>query len=324
MRGRVLLGLLGGVVACDDTDPMASQPRAEAFKASTFFEDGRAMRPLVPGTVAQEWLAFRGEGAKPCLRQDAAQAESPGPDAFHKSPLRHEVDAHLSGKHLPLRLGIGADMARDDSPNELGIDELADAYAWPCSVVGDHRQVPSSQLDERVDKTRRRSCPHEPADQQGGTVRDQVRGVRRLNGFHDWQMDRCFSPSSPQHSTRSGLRGPIPGADDAASAHICAPIIQGTVSSFPRPSSSLLDISPDAILSMSSKISRPFDSSVAPPSITSPQLMSMSSFIRRNIFVLVANLIEGAGFAPKQEPRPVVKATRLAPLAICPVAPIGS
>nr|WP_253900262.1 cytochrome c [Corallococcus carmarthensis] len=47
--------LLGGMTACDDTDPMASQPRAEAFGASAFFEDGRAMRPLVPGTVAQEW-----------------------------------------------------------------------------------------------------------------------------------------------------------------------------------------------------------------------------------------------------------------------------
>ncbi|GMU02637.1 hypothetical protein KH5H1_67570 [Corallococcus caeni] len=55
MTRWALLALLGGVAACDDTDPMASQPRAEAFKASAFFEDGRAMRPLVPGTVAQEW-----------------------------------------------------------------------------------------------------------------------------------------------------------------------------------------------------------------------------------------------------------------------------
>ncbi|RKH59777.1 hypothetical protein D7X96_34735, partial [Corallococcus interemptor] len=57
MKRWTLMALLGGVAACDDTDPMASQPRAEAFKPSPFFEDGRAMRPLVPGTVAQEWRA---------------------------------------------------------------------------------------------------------------------------------------------------------------------------------------------------------------------------------------------------------------------------
>ncbi len=56
----------------------------------------------------------------------------------------------------------------------------------------------------------------------------------------------------------------------------------------------------------------------------SPQLMSMSSTMRVYIFVFVASLIEGAGFAPKHEPRPVVNSTRFAPLAICPVAPIGS
>ncbi|WP_233587972.1 cytochrome c [Corallococcus sp. CA049B] len=55
MKRWTLLALLGGMAACDDTDPMASQPRAEAFEASAFFEDGRAMRPLVPGVVAREW-----------------------------------------------------------------------------------------------------------------------------------------------------------------------------------------------------------------------------------------------------------------------------
>ncbi|WP_244221586.1 c-type cytochrome [Corallococcus exercitus] len=55
MRRWMLTVLLGGTVACVDTDPMAAQPRAEAFEASTFFDDGRAMRPLVRGTVAREW-----------------------------------------------------------------------------------------------------------------------------------------------------------------------------------------------------------------------------------------------------------------------------
>ncbi|MFP2901960.1 hypothetical protein [Corallococcus sp. 4LFB] len=49
MKRWALLALLGGVSACDDTDPMASQPRAEAFEASAFFADGRAMRPWCRG-----------------------------------------------------------------------------------------------------------------------------------------------------------------------------------------------------------------------------------------------------------------------------------
>lgn len=67
MRRWALLVLLGGVSACDDTDPMASQPRAGAFSPSEFFDDGRAMRPLVPGTVAQEW---RGRGETQGLTAD--------------------------------------------------------------------------------------------------------------------------------------------------------------------------------------------------------------------------------------------------------------
>ncbi|WP_223640402.1 cytochrome c [Corallococcus sp. EGB] len=64
MKRWALLVLLGGVAACDDTDPMASQPRAGPFSPSEFFDDGRAMRPLVPGTVAQEWRT-RGDPALP-------------------------------------------------------------------------------------------------------------------------------------------------------------------------------------------------------------------------------------------------------------------
>lgn len=109
-----------------------------------------------------------------------------------------------------------------------------------------------------------------------------------------------------------------------ARSYICAPIIQGTVSSLPTPSCSLLDFSPDATASRRSKISRPFSSTVESPSMMSPQLMSMSSCMRLNMRVLVASLIDGAGLEPKQDPRPVVNATRLAPLAICPVAPMGS
>ena len=45
------------LAACGDTtlvDPMERQPKARAFVANTFFEDGRAMRQPPPGTVPRE------------------------------------------------------------------------------------------------------------------------------------------------------------------------------------------------------------------------------------------------------------------------------
>ena len=50
----------------------------------------------------------------------------------------------------------------------------------------------------------------------------------------------------------------------------------------------------------------------------------MSSFILVKRSEFVANFIEGEGFAPKQEPLPVVNAIKLAPPAICSVAETGS
>ena len=45
--------------------------------------------------------------------------------------------------------------------------------------------------------------------------------------------------------------------------------------------------------------------------------------MRLNIAELVASLIDGAGLQPNTLPRPVVKQTRLAPPATCPVAATG-
>jgi mono/diheme cytochrome c family protein len=45
------------LAACGDTtivDPMERQPKARAFAANPFFEDGRAMRQPPPGTVPRE------------------------------------------------------------------------------------------------------------------------------------------------------------------------------------------------------------------------------------------------------------------------------
>ncbi|MNN90857.1 hypothetical protein D3C81_2088800 [compost metagenome] len=63
---------------------------------------------------------------------------------------------------------------------------------------------------------------------------------------------------------------------------------------------------------------------VLSPSMICPQLMSMSSLMRWYMGELLASLKVGAGTEPKQEPRPVVKAIRLAPPATWPVAETGS
>jgi mono/diheme cytochrome c family protein len=49
----IALGL-AALVGC--RQEMYDQPRCEPLEASTFFEDGRCSRPLVPGTVAQSQL----------------------------------------------------------------------------------------------------------------------------------------------------------------------------------------------------------------------------------------------------------------------------
>src|ERR1700739_2139682 len=92
---------------------------------------------------------------------------------------------------------------------------------------------------------------------------------------------------------RRGLGGRVRGV--RLHLYICAPIIQGTNSSLPTPSASLLLFFPDAPSMIFSKISRPFCSTVLSPSMMPPQLMSMSSSMRVYIFVLVASLMDGAG-----------------------------
>ena len=54
MSGRALLPLLLLLAACEDREPMTLQARDDPYRPSDFFEDGRAMRPRVAGTVSQE------------------------------------------------------------------------------------------------------------------------------------------------------------------------------------------------------------------------------------------------------------------------------
>src|ERR1700710_429152 len=106
--------------------------------------------------------------------------------------------------------------------------------------------------------------------------------------------------------------------------HIVAPSTQGANSAPPKSKLSLLLGLPEAVFSIRSKMRWPHCCTVSSPSRMVPQLTSMSSSIRLNIAELVASLIEGAGLQPNTLPRPVVKQTRLAPPATCPVAATGS
>jgi mono/diheme cytochrome c family protein len=57
MRNACALLALALLAACGDTtifDPMERQPKARAFAANPFFDDGRAMRQPPPGTVPRE------------------------------------------------------------------------------------------------------------------------------------------------------------------------------------------------------------------------------------------------------------------------------
>src|ERR1700720_131391 len=119
-------------------------------------------------------------------------------------------------------------------------------------------------------------------------------------------------------------RDVVVGLAGTTAAYIVAPSTQGANSAPPKSKLSLLVGAPEAVFSIRSKMRWPHACTVSSPSRMVPQLTSMSSSIRLNIGELVASLIDGAGLQPNTLPRPVVKQTRLAPPATCPVAATGS
>src|SRR5260370_31705676 len=137
-------------------------------------------------------------------------------------------------------------------------------------------------------------------------------------------------------SFRDGALAPDPESRDSGfdashrpgmtgkSIHIVAPKTHGANSAPPKSKLSLLVGWPEAVLSIRSKMRWPHSCTLSSPSRIVPQLTSMSSSIRLYIAVLVASLLEGAALQPNTLPRPVVKQTRLAPPATCPVAATGS
>src|SRR5947207_14812383 len=117
---------------------------------------------------------------------------------------------------------------------------------------------------------------------------------------------------------------PHPQERRRVNRYIVAPSTHGANSAPPKSKLSLLVGCPEAVFSIRSKMRWPHCCTVSSPSRMVPQLTSMSSSMRLYIAELVASLIEGAGLQPNTLPRPVVKQTRLAPPATCPVAATGS
>src|ERR1700681_4885976 len=107
-------------------------------------------------------------------------------------------------------------------------------------------------------------------------------------------------------------------------AYIVAPSTQGANSAPPKSKLSLLVGCPEAVFSIRSKMRWPHCCTVSSPSRMVSQLTSMSSSMRLYIAELVASLIEDAVLQPHTLPVPMLKQTRWAPPATCPVAATGA
>jgi hypothetical protein len=94
----------------------------------------------------------------------------PGADAFDQRALRDELDLHFAGHHLPLRLGIEADVAGDHLANQLGLDELANSLSRRCRVIGDYGELAFVLTHDLVDDPLGRAHRHEAADHQACAI----------------------------------------------------------------------------------------------------------------------------------------------------------
>ena len=129
-------------------------------------------------------LAFLNNGADAGGRQHAAQAGATSPDALDEGALRNKVHLHLFFNHLPLRLGIETDVARNGLADQTRVDKLADAAPGNRRIVRDDGEVAFSLPHEFIDDALRRPNTHEAADHEGRPLGDH--GDRFLNGnsFH--------------------------------------------------------------------------------------------------------------------------------------------
>src|SRR5208337_108726 len=107
-------------------------------------------------------------------RKHAAQSKTACADTLCQRPLRTEFHLELSGKHLPLRHGIEADVACNQLLDKLGFDKLAGGKARPSRVVGNYCQVLASLPYQFINDADRGSDPDEAANHQHSAVGNQL------------------------------------------------------------------------------------------------------------------------------------------------------
>lgn len=76
MKALAFGAIVASTIGCSYRypDPMSEQEKAQAYRASRIFEDGRTMRPIVPGTIAREQR--RGPSEVLTGRRDGAPLET--------------------------------------------------------------------------------------------------------------------------------------------------------------------------------------------------------------------------------------------------------
>src|SRR6266436_7025663 len=77
-------------------------------------------------------LTFLDQGADAGWRQHAAKSATTSTNALDERALWDQVDHHLAGDHLSLRLGIEADVTSDGPTDKSGIDKLAYSQSRLC------------------------------------------------------------------------------------------------------------------------------------------------------------------------------------------------
>ncbi len=127
-RGLALLALVLAAAGC--RQDMHDQPKYKPLRESTFFEDGRASRPLVPGTVARGHL-YDDTAVATGRRGDVWLADPPMPITAALLARGHErYDIYCSPCHDRIGTGAGMIVRRGfKHPPSVHIDRLRSAQA---------------------------------------------------------------------------------------------------------------------------------------------------------------------------------------------------
>jgi len=143
----------------------------------------RGLEQVLPPVEFDRLLALLDDRSNTCRRQNATESDTAGANAFCKRSLRHEGHVQATLEHQLLRLRVRADVAGDEAADEARRNQLSDAYAWPCRVIGDQGQIASALSYQFVDQATRGTDTHEAADHQARPIGDQRNSIGDRDGF---------------------------------------------------------------------------------------------------------------------------------------------